>query len=79
MQPVAERRADPAREPDEQRQDGRRDEGQEQREDEDVGGGAPARDEELRLATEQVEQRLREGERPQGAEMQRPQERGRAS
>ena len=79
LQGVAERGPDLPRQPDEQREQRRRHERDDEREHDDVGGRAPARDEELRLVAEQVEQRLREGERPEGGEMQGLYARGRAS
>jgi hypothetical protein len=63
----------------EQREQQRRHHRPHEREEHDVQRGAPAGDEELRLAAQQVEQRLHEGERPEGAQVQRLHARGRAS
>ena len=68
---AAERRAQPAERPHERRAGQRRHERVAEREQEDVGAGAVPRDEELRVAPEQIEERLGEGERPQPAEVQR--------
>ena len=67
------RRLDPPERPDHPRAGQRRHERVSEGEQQDVARCAPVRDEELGIAPEQVEQRLRERERPQAAEMQRGQ------
>ncbi len=64
-------RPDPPERPHDAGADQRRHEHVAERQQQDVPGRAAARDEELRVAPEQVEQRLRERERPQAAEVQR--------
>ena len=67
----SELRPDPPRAPDDAGTDQRRQQDVAEGQQEDVARRAAARDEELRVAPEQVEQRLRERQRPQPAEMQR--------
>ena len=69
--PPSELRPDPARAPDDARTDHRRKQDVAEGQHEDVARRAAARDEELGVAPEQVEQRLCERQRPQPAEMQR--------
>ncbi len=79
LEGVAQGRLDASREPDREREQRRRHQRDDEREQHDVARRAPAHDEELRLAAEQIEQRLRERERPQGGEVECPYARGRAS
>jgi hypothetical protein len=62
---------DPPQPPDHRGPDQRRQQRVAEREQQDVPRRAAARDEELRVAAEEIEQRLRERERPQAAEVQR--------